>query len=82
MTERQRIKHMLLVGARRSHPKDQAEFRQSALGTFDCFTDPQLVAELDRIEDHSLGITKLLSEVWNAYQKELLEEETFCRWAK
>ena len=82
MTSRQRIKLKLLIEARRTTPKD---FERSALGTFDCITDPTLVKELDRIEEQwrpGQGIGRLLSEVWNELQRERAEDAALARYNK
>jgi hypothetical protein len=79
VTLRQHIKLKILIDARRTPPKNKDAFKRSALGVFDCL-DPTLMKELDRIETIPLGITKLISEAWNEFQREQLEEETFKRW--
>lgn len=84
MTTRQRLKLKMLVSARRGGARDRAAFKQSMLGLFDCLTaqqDRELLDELDRIEEQRMGITRLMSEVWNELERERSEDALLARWA-
>lgn len=76
MTNRQRIKEILLDSARRIQFKTRDDFRRSANGTLGCITDPNLIAELDRIDTNHKGITRLISEAWNVIEKNQAQDRS------
>jgi len=76
MTKRQRIKEILIDSARRTHFKSRDDFKLSAIGTLDFITDPDLNAELDRIEYTYKGITRLISEAWNVIEKNQAQDRS------
>jgi len=77
MTARQRIKFRLMVVARKNGPTTWEAFKASALGVMGCIDDPDLVAELDRIDllPYGRSIGRLLREVWNELERERSEDE-------
>lgn len=70
MTPRQSLAYILLGDALRNNHKDKESFRRSAIATLDCIENPRLAAEVDRLDNISLGIGRLISQVWNQYMRE------------
>ena len=64
----------------REQPRNRDAFKRSAISTFDCITDAALIAELDRLEAQGGGITRLISETWNEYEKERRDDEQLRRY--
>lgn len=83
MTLRQQIKERVIRDARRNPPADLPSFKRGAISTFDCITNPLLIAELDRIEDlPGMSLTRLISEAWNEFQREQVMDRSIRAWTQ
>ena len=80
LTIRLRLKFRMLGAAKKQPLKSRAAFKRSTLEMFARLTEPDLIAERNRIGERRGGTTRSISEAWIELEGDRREEEVLCKY--